>query len=188
MRVAYIFVLLTMLLGLSCNSTKDKNLQVLSKEKMVDIICDLKIVDAAHQAGYNTLLRLKQKDTAEIEEDTAIQLEEFVSVVDTLATNSLDPNNNAIDTSSMSGLNALEKVTRISKIQQQSKKLKIKVNQSHIGADYSYIFKKHGVSRKEFETSLDFYSKNPEQLISISEKAMEKLSMMEIEAQKSLKK
>jgi hypothetical protein len=188
MRIAYIFVLLTLLLGLSCNSKKDKNLEVLSKEKMVDIICDLKVVDAAHQAGYNTLLRLKQKDSVGIEEDTSILLEEYVSVQDTLATNTIDVKNLAIDTSSMNKASAIEKVTRISKIQQQSKKIKLKANESHIGADYNFIFLKHGVSRKEFETSLDFYSKNPEELIYISEKAMEKLSIMEIEVQKSFKK
>jgi hypothetical protein len=187
MRFAYIFSLLILLLGLSCNSTIDKNLEVLNKEKMVDIICDLKIVDAAHQAGYNTVLRLKQKDTVGVEEDTSI-LEEYVSVQDTLATNTIDAKDLAIDTSSMSKLSAIEKVTRISKIQQQSKELKVKYNESHIGADYNFIFIKHGVSRKEFETSLDHYSKNPEELIYISEKAMEKLSIMEIDAQKSLKK
>lgn len=156
--ILYCFILI------SCNSNKNEiSDDVISPELMTDVIVDIKIYDAAFQLGI-----IGERRQSAISSDsfdnpklfTKSFREEFKSRLnrDTMVGKA------ELDTFNYSVLKSNENDTVF-----------IEQIAPHLGADYEAIFKKHNVSRKDFEESFQYYAERPGLLDAILTDAINKL-------------
>jgi len=171
--------LVAILFLVSCNSDKPQKLPkyLISQEMMSQILADIKIIDAAYQAGIgpssldsNTLdsAKLDSINVVINESNPKITLYEKVKAK-ILENDSSLKRQNTIQNDSLNSDIDYEPVDYAPPVNEN-------IFRSHLGADYDFVFKKYKVTRENFDKSMDYYTQKPEIFFLITERALSILS------------
>lgn len=156
-----VLLLFSILLCVSCTNKKQQiPTSIIDGKTMSHLIADIKTVDAAFQLGVAPREALESQMS--IKTDTV---------------------NNTNVSSSNQAFKKVKEIIEQEIIEQEKTKSEYKpVTTSkrqylgHIGADYEFVFKKHKVTRQQFEESINFYASNPDLFKPILEKSLEILT------------
>lgn len=180
----YVWILPLIMLSMlwSCNSKTPAKQGILNREEMARIIADLKIIDAAYQAGISPLSA--QSDSILNMEDSAVidsaQLENNINMDSTAASEFAKKLKGKL----MQGGSHTELDSDTSKQSimeeeykpyEEEDEKRPPVYAGHVGADYDHIFSQHQTSRAVFEKSLMHYSLRPKELEQILERTLDLL-------------
>jgi hypothetical protein len=156
---AFIAVLL-----IACSSPKTEIPdEIINPELMTDILVDIKIYDAAFQLGIVGEVRQSAVSLDSFENPVMFSKsfrEEFKARLkrDTfIGKSELDTFNYSVIQSDVHDTTLIEQIA------------------PHLGADYEIIFKKHKVSKKDFEVSFEYYAERPGLLDAILTDVINKL-------------
>jgi hypothetical protein len=168
-------------LHFGCAYTKSLDTEVISPAKMAAIIADLKIIDAAKQSG---IFPSSLQDTVDIAPNDSTRLNKILSRKKLrnkklLQTETIQKVESTKDTNA-SEIALAYKDSILNYVPEPEDPTKLetpKIFIPHLGAEYDMVFKKHGVTRTQFEEALSTYGKEPKVFFAICEEALNILNL-----------
>lgn len=164
-----------------CDSSKSLDKEIISQAKMAAIIADLKIIDAAKQSGIFPSSLQDTVDLAEIDSArlNKILLRKNLRNKKLLKAETVQKVESTED-SNTSEIALAYKDSILNYVPEPEDPTKLetpKIFIPHLGAEYDLVFKKHGVTRAQFEEALSTYGKEPKVFFTICEEALNILNL-----------
>lgn len=177
--------LLTILFLFSCNSEQLQHPKgIISQDVMSKILADIKIVDAAYQAGIapSNIDSSYFQDSNLINIESKSKLRRYEAIKAKIRiSDSLSKIQDTLQNDTIINADVAYEPVDYAPTSSQN------IYRAHLGADYDFVFKKYNVTREKFDKSIDYYSRQPEVFYSITEMSLSILSEYLIQVQTEAK-